>query len=229
MLYLSKGTLHMLRGAYRNLGELKGSEMVGWTYTGPFDELPAEQTPGGFTHLNELTANVTQSAAEAHRVIPWEAVGESEGTGIVHIAPGCGAEDFQLGRRIWVAPGGSTGRRRALCRRLRLADRRTCFSHFRTDLCRPGAEGHALPRRTLYPPLPHLLALQNRAGFPPGGRVVHQHGSRFTISLARSSPPKRKRTACATRSWMWSTRSRWIPEFGYSRVRWIGCATCTIG
>ena len=98
VLYLSKGTLHMLRGAYQILAELKGSEMVGWTYNGPFDELPAEQTPGGFTHLNELTANVTQSAAEAHRVIPWEAVGESEGTGIVHIAPGCGAEDFQLGK-----------------------------------------------------------------------------------------------------------------------------------
>jgi isoleucyl-tRNA synthetase len=100
VLYLSKGTLHMLRGAYEVLGELKGSAMVGWTYSGPFDELPAEQSPGGFTHLNELITNVKQSAAEAHRVIPWEAVGESEGTGIVHIAPGCGAEDFQLGKEF---------------------------------------------------------------------------------------------------------------------------------
>jgi isoleucyl-tRNA synthetase len=31
-------------------------------------------------------------------VILWDEVGESEGTGIVHIAPGCGAEDFALGR-----------------------------------------------------------------------------------------------------------------------------------
>ena len=98
MMYLSKGTLHMLRGPYEILGELKGSEMVGWTYSGPFDDLPAEQTPGGFTHFKELTGKVQQSAVEAHRVIPWEAVGESEGTGIVHIAPGCGAEDFQLGK-----------------------------------------------------------------------------------------------------------------------------------
>jgi len=29
-------------------------------------------------------------------VILWEEVGEEDGTGIVHIAPGCGAEDFQL-------------------------------------------------------------------------------------------------------------------------------------
>ena len=34
----------------------------------------------------------------SHRVILWNEVGEEEGTGIVHIAPGCGAEDFQLGK-----------------------------------------------------------------------------------------------------------------------------------
>ena len=100
ILYLSKGTVHMLRGAYEVLGELQGSAMVGWTYSGPFDELPAEQKHGGFTHLKEQITKVKQSAAEAHQVIPWEAVGESEGTGIVHIAPGCGAEDFQLGKQF---------------------------------------------------------------------------------------------------------------------------------
>src|SRR5437773_469392 len=35
-----------------------------------------------------------------HRVIPWSEVGEDEGTGIVHIAPGAGAEDFQLGKSL---------------------------------------------------------------------------------------------------------------------------------
>ena len=34
------------------------------------------------------------------RVLPWEDVGEAEGTGIVHIAPGCGAEDFELYKRF---------------------------------------------------------------------------------------------------------------------------------
>ena len=33
-----------------------------------------------------------------HRVIPWDEVSLEEGTGIVHIAPGCGAEDFELSR-----------------------------------------------------------------------------------------------------------------------------------
>ena len=32
--------------------------------------------------------------------MPWDEVGEEEGTGIVHIAPGCGAEDYQLGKSL---------------------------------------------------------------------------------------------------------------------------------
>src|SRR3954466_2422741 len=58
---------------------VKGSELVGRRYEGPFDDLP----PG--------------SGVE-HRVIPWDEVSMDEGTGIVHIAPGCGAEDFELSR-----------------------------------------------------------------------------------------------------------------------------------
>jgi len=81
--YLSRGTLSILQGDYEVLGELQGEEMVGWTYDGPFDELPAQQEAGG---------------PAAHRIIPWDEVGEEEGTGIVHVAPGCGAEDFQLSK-----------------------------------------------------------------------------------------------------------------------------------
>jgi isoleucyl-tRNA synthetase len=98
ILYLSKGTTHMLRGKYEVLAELKGKEMVGWSYDGPFDELPANQNPGGWTELQEIIAGVATSSKEAHRVIPWDEVSEEEGTGIVHIAPGAGAEDFALGK-----------------------------------------------------------------------------------------------------------------------------------
>jgi isoleucyl-tRNA synthetase len=70
---------------YEVVGTLKGAELIGWEYTGPFDELTAVST--AFT-----TANYT------HRVISWKDVGADEGTGIVHIAPGCGAEDFQLSK-----------------------------------------------------------------------------------------------------------------------------------
>ncbi len=57
----------------------RGEELVGWRYSGPFDELG----PG---------------AEVKHRVIPWEDVSLDEGTGIVHIAPGAGQEDFELGQ-----------------------------------------------------------------------------------------------------------------------------------
>jgi isoleucyl-tRNA synthetase len=100
IVYLSKGTLGILKGDYQVLGELKGAEMEGWTYDGPFDDLTAAKLPGGVTELKELKEGVTQSAAEAHQVILWDEVGEEEGSGIVHIAPGCGAEDFMLSKEI---------------------------------------------------------------------------------------------------------------------------------
>jgi isoleucyl-tRNA synthetase len=83
ILYLSQGTLPILDGDHEVLEEMKGTALEGWTYEGPFDELEAQQAAG---------------SPEAHRVILWDEVGETEGTGIVHIAPGCGAEDFQLGK-----------------------------------------------------------------------------------------------------------------------------------
>jgi len=98
--YLSKGTApNILRGAYEVLDELPGTAMEGWTYDGPFDDLWAAQQRGGVTHLIELIKDIPLNAVEAHRVILWDEVGETEGTGIVHIAPGCGAEDFQLGKQ----------------------------------------------------------------------------------------------------------------------------------
>ncbi len=67
------------------VAELKGADLLGWEYSGPFDELPAVQ-------------DAFREAGYTHRVIAWDEVGAEEGTGIVHIAPGCGAEDFELSR-----------------------------------------------------------------------------------------------------------------------------------
>jgi isoleucyl-tRNA synthetase len=96
--YLSKAALSQLGGEYQVLGELPGRALEGWTYRGPFDDLPAAQKPGGLIPLPELARNISHTAAQAHRVILWDGVGETEGSGIVHIAPGCGAEDFLLGK-----------------------------------------------------------------------------------------------------------------------------------
>jgi isoleucyl-tRNA synthetase len=58
---------------------LRGAELVGLRYAGPFDDLEPGQ-------------------AVEHRVVAWDDVTLEEGTGIVHIAPGAGAEDFELAK-----------------------------------------------------------------------------------------------------------------------------------
>src|SRR5579884_675941 len=92
------------KGGYQLEGELSGADMVGWAYDGPFDELPAQQHPAGYPTMVADVAvrqgwmRPDRSASAAHQVIAWDLVGETEGTGIVHIAPGCGKEDFGLGK-----------------------------------------------------------------------------------------------------------------------------------
>lgn len=34
-----------------------------------------------------------------HKIVLWEEVADNEGSGVVHIAPGCGSEDFELGKK----------------------------------------------------------------------------------------------------------------------------------
>jgi len=63
---------------------VRGADLVGRPYRGPFDELPAQ-------------------SGVAHRVIAWDEVDAAEGTGIVHIAPGAGREDFALSKQYDLA------------------------------------------------------------------------------------------------------------------------------
>ncbi|MDH5185912.1 MAG: isoleucine--tRNA ligase [candidate division WOR-3 bacterium] len=78
--YLAKSRLPILfEKPYEVLAEIPGKELVGLTYQGPFDELEAQ-------------------AGVIHRVVAWDEVSETDGSGIVHIAPGCGKEDFELGK-----------------------------------------------------------------------------------------------------------------------------------
>ncbi len=93
--WVGKGTLRQaVVGPFEVLDERPGSELIGWRYTGPFDGLPAVAEAFG-----QGTREDPGSTYE-HRVIPWAEVGEDEGTGIVHIAPGAGAEDFRLGKSL---------------------------------------------------------------------------------------------------------------------------------
>lgn len=59
---------------------VKGSELVGKEYETCFEE---------FNQQNFV-----------HKIVAWDQVDATEGSGAVHIAPGCGAEDFELGQSI---------------------------------------------------------------------------------------------------------------------------------
>ena len=143
----------------------RGSDLVGWRYRGPFDDLP----PGSQVD---------------HRVIPWDDVTMDQGTGIVHIAPGC----RRRGLRALEGPrsaGPHTGRRvRALLRRLRLAARRLDHGGRGSDHRTPRRNG--LPRRgrAVHARLSALLALRHPAHLPVVGRLVHR-GRRHPAEAAR--------------------------------------------
>ena len=79
VLYLLKSRLVEIKKDYQILEEMSGDKLDGLIYQGPFDELPAQ-------------------AGVEHRVVLWEEVNENEGTGIVHTAPGAGAEDFRISK-----------------------------------------------------------------------------------------------------------------------------------
>lgn len=69
--------------------KIKGSELVGLKYKSPFDELSrVTKSFGRYEH---------EVVATDEKILP---VSEEEGTGLVHVAPGAGTEDFQLGKKL---------------------------------------------------------------------------------------------------------------------------------
>jgi isoleucyl-tRNA synthetase len=94
------------RGGFEKLGTIKGSEIVGWKYKGPFDDLPAQSIPGGYPITNKVLEARKESAVSQHQVIDpgKDSIGNDivvsgEGTGIVHMAPGCGDIDHRIGEK----------------------------------------------------------------------------------------------------------------------------------
>ncbi len=221
ILYLSKGTLHMLRGNYQVLEEFPGTEMVGWTYDGPFDDLPAAQKVGGHTLLHQLTQGVHLSAAQAHRVIPWDEVGETEGTGIVHIATGCGAEDFQLGRQYGlplVAPLDDEGRFVEGFAWLTGLSAGEAATPIFEDLQRKGLLYHVEPYTHRYPTCwrckSELIFRLVDEWFISMGEVYDKPREQLT--------PEEKDRSLRYQIMDIVDQIRWIPEFGYAReMDWL--------
>lgn len=72
---------HWKRRKARVLKVFKGSELIDLEYEPIIEELSVQQ---GFKH----------------RIVAWKDVDALEGTGVVHIAPGCGREDFDLSKEV---------------------------------------------------------------------------------------------------------------------------------
>ena len=102
------------RGGYKVLEKIKGSELVGLKYQGPFDQLEVQNIPGGYPFTNEKLEKEGITAIDCHRVIDGgkdnvgnDIVVAGEGTGIVHMATGCGAIDNKIGKKnnlVEIAP-----------------------------------------------------------------------------------------------------------------------------
>ena len=102
------------RGSYKIIDTLKGKSMLGWRYSGPFDELDAQGYPGGHPFVKDDLKSKGLTAKDCHIVIDGgkdskgnDVVVSGEGTGIVHIATGCGSIDNKIGKKnnlVEIAP-----------------------------------------------------------------------------------------------------------------------------
>lgn len=79
-LLLGKDRISILKEDAKILNEFKGKDLVGLKYETCFPELKEQKF--------------------VHKVVAWDMVDNVEGTCIVHIAPGCGVEDFELGQTL---------------------------------------------------------------------------------------------------------------------------------
>jgi len=72
-------TLKKILGDKKVIKNFKGEELLG-------------------LHYETFFPNLSVQKEIDHKIIPWSEVSADEGCGIVHIAPGCGIEDFELGK-----------------------------------------------------------------------------------------------------------------------------------
>jgi isoleucyl-tRNA synthetase len=214
--WVGKGVLkRAVIGPFEVLEEKPGSELVGWRYEGPFDALPAVKTA-----FAEGTGEEPATPYE-HRVVPWTEVGEDEGTGIVHIAPGAGAEDYQLGKSLGlpvIGPIDEDGRYYQGFDWLTGRAAQEAADDIVDDLERRGFFYHLEPYTHRYP---HCW----RCGTPLLFRLVDE----WFISMGpvydkpRSEVTKAEKDASLRYQIMDIVDDiRWIPSFGYEReLDWL--------
>ncbi len=78
--WLAETRLEEISGKYKIVEKKKGSKLREMHYLMPY-------------------ADLEKQSEAPHKVVLWDLTSGEEGTGIVHIAPGCGAEDYDLGKK----------------------------------------------------------------------------------------------------------------------------------
>ena len=80
--WIAEKRLEEINGKYKIIERKKGNELKDIKYEMPYSELERQK-----------------EVIPPHKIILWDLASEEEGTGIVHIAPGCGTDDFALGKK----------------------------------------------------------------------------------------------------------------------------------
>ena len=79
--WIAEARLSELKGDYTVMDHKAGKELEGMEYIMPYKDFDAQKDA-------------------PHKVVLWDLASEEEGTGFVHIAPGSGAEDHELSKKI---------------------------------------------------------------------------------------------------------------------------------
>ncbi len=82
--WLAEKRVEELKGEYTVIEKVSGKKLEGIGYEMPYLNLEVQREV-------------------YHKVVLWDLASEEEVTGIVHIAPGCGSEDFDLGKKLNLA------------------------------------------------------------------------------------------------------------------------------
>jgi isoleucyl-tRNA synthetase len=78
---------------FKIIDEFKGEKMKGWQYEHPLDE------------LKNIYGELKKKHKNVHTIVlSEEYVTTDAGTGLVHCAPGCGPEDFEIGQKYDIPP-----------------------------------------------------------------------------------------------------------------------------
>ena len=217
--WLARGTLKTAldvaaHGPFEVLGELTGSELVGWRYEGPFDDLPAVR--------RAFAADREPAGVRASGRAPGARSARPRAPGIVHIAPGCGAEDFALGKSLGlpvIAPLDEAG--------IYLEGFGSYTGRDVRDVTEPIVE-HLRAHHRFYrlETITHRYPHCWRCGTPLVFRLVDEWyismGEVYDRPLEELTAGRGRSRACATRSWPWSRTSAGSPAFGYEReLDWL--------